>query len=128
MPFESIYPSRWKCPAGPLPSWLKMPFRLESTRRIYLPSGLEMPFQVHYPLGQKIPVRSIYPSCWKCHSSSFTLQDPFTLRDGNAHRVHLPLGLESTCCVHLPFGLKMTYKFIYPSSWKVPIGSIYPSS
>jgi len=51
---------------------------------------------------------------------------PFTLRDGNAPRVHLSFGLESTRQVHLPFGLEMPFWVHYPSSRKVPVGSIYP--
>ena len=72
-------------------------------------------------------VESIYLSC------------PFTIWNGNTHRVHLPFklesarlvylpfGLESNRQVHLPFEMEMPLGSIYLLGWKVPIESIYPS-
>jgi len=107
-----------------------------------------------YPLGWKCPSRwkvtvgSIYPLGWKCPSGPFTLQVPFTLRDGSAHRVHLPFRIEmpfgfhlnpsrwknlSAPFIHLSFKMEMPIRFtdpsgfIYPSGWKIPIRSIYHS-
>ena len=67
-----------------------------------------------YPSGWKCLSSSIYPSGWKYPSGLFTLQVPFTIRDGNTPRVHLLFRLESARRVHLPFGLESTRRVHLP--------------
>ena len=132
-PSGSIYPSGWKYPSGPFT--LQFPFTLRfgkypsgpftlgdgSTHRIHLPFGMEVlvesidPSISIYPSVWKVSVKSIYHSGWKYLLDPFSLRVSFTLRDGSACRVHLPLGSV------YPSGS------IYPSGWKCLLGSIYPS-
>ena len=103
-----------------------------------------MPFGLHLPFKMEV------------HVGSISLWVPFTLRDGSAHRVHLPFELESTRRVnlpfrlesnrwiHLPFNMEMPFEFTFqvpftlqdgstrqvhlPFGMEVPVRSIYPSS